>query len=245
MDAANSALVLGCFFLSAFLKGTSGLGFATSCLGVLACFLDVHLAIPLVLLPSVASNVLVMVRTRKVREAFRRFWSMYLCMCCGVPVGLWLLGSTSPAVPRGVLGAVMAVYGGWALLNPEFRIPDRTRGPLSLPTGFLTGLVNGLTGSQIMPALPYLLSLGIGKDLFVAAINLSFTIATALMVVGLGRMGLVTWPVLWVSLAGLPLVWLGVRLGSRLRERFSEAVFRRLVLSLLVVLGANLVYRAL
>jgi uncharacterized membrane protein YfcA len=65
------------------------------------------------------------------------------------------------------------------------------------------------------------------------------------MVVGLGRMGLVTWPVLWVSLAGLPLVWLGVRLGSRLRERFSEAVFRRLVLSLLVVLGANLVYRAL
>lgn len=42
---------------------------------------------------------------------------------------------------------------------------------LRVPTGFLTGFINGLTGSQVMPVLPYLFSLNLDIKTFVQAIN--------------------------------------------------------------------------
>lgn len=243
MDIELLALTLGAFFFSALLKGMTGLGFATVCLGTLACFVDIKVAIPLVILPSLASNVLVMADSGRLKDAARRFWPMYLCMSGGMLLGLWLLGTTPSSAARSVLGTVMALYGAWALLTPNYTIPESRRQLLSLPTGIATGIINGLTGSQVMPALPYLLSIDIDRNMVIAAINLSFTIGSLIMLAGLGRMGLLSMHTVWMALAGIPLVFAGIRLGSLARRRISEAFFRRMVLMLLIVMGLNLVLR--
>jgi hypothetical protein len=36
-----------------------------------------------------------------------------------------------------------------------------------LPSGFVTGTINGIIGSQVMPILPYLLALDLNRDVFV------------------------------------------------------------------------------
>jgi uncharacterized membrane protein YfcA len=55
MSSDTIFLVLGAFFLSAFLKGITGMGFSTICLGLIATFIDIRLAIPLVIFPSLSS----------------------------------------------------------------------------------------------------------------------------------------------------------------------------------------------
>jgi hypothetical protein len=52
------------FLFATFLKGTAGLGFATTCLGIMASYLDVRLAIPLVVIPSLVANDFVMFDAR-------------------------------------------------------------------------------------------------------------------------------------------------------------------------------------
>lgn len=240
----NYAAILSIFFLAALLKGVTGLGFATLCLGMLASFIQIKAAIPMVMLASLTSNVLVILDSGKLREAFVRFWPMYVLAIGGLLVGLHILGASSGAEAKMVLGAVMIVYGLWALWQGDFHIPRRLERAVGLPVGLVTGFVNGLTGSQMMPILPYLMALDIDKNLLIASINMSFTLSSLVMLAGLGRMGLVTMDLLLPSALGVPLVVAGVHLGGKARRKVSERLFRRLVLLLLIGLGFNLLLRS-
>ncbi|BBD07671.1 sulfite exporter TauE/SafE family protein [Desulfovibrio ferrophilus] len=232
------------FIAAAFLKGMTGLGFSTLCLGMLASFVDLKLSIPLVILPSLTSNALVMIDAGEFRSTFRRFVPMFVCAFPGLLMGLWLLNSMSGDRPRFVLGIVLALYGCWALLQGEYVLPENWQRRLMGPVGLVTGVINGLTGSQIMPILPYLLSLGLTKNIVVQAINTSFTISSLVMLLGLGKLGLLSAELITISAVGIIPVAVGIRLGSRVRRRVSEALFRVLVLWMLILLGVSLIMRS-
>lgn len=230
-------------FISAFLKGITGLGFSTICLGLLASVIDLKLAIPAVLVPSLSSNLLVMLEAGHFRATVRRFWPLYLAALPALMAGLSLLVSVDGTSARRALGVVLFVYGVWALINAEFSLERRTERWLNVPVGLVTGFVNGLTGSQVMPVLPYLLSLQLDKNVFVQAINISFTLSSLVMLAGLAVVGLLDLPLLGASALGVVPVALGIALGGRVRRRLAEATFRKVVLVLLVCLGLNLMLR--
>ena len=108
VDPQIVVLVQLAFLASAFLKGITGLGFSTICLGLLASAVDLKVAIPLVLIPSLSSNAFVMLQARRFGEAIRRFWLVFLSALPGLVLGLWVLGSVRSEQARVVLGAVQA-----------------------------------------------------------------------------------------------------------------------------------------
>ena len=240
MNEALLVPLMAAAFASAFLKGITGLGFSTVCLGLLATVVDIKLAIPAVLVPSLSSNVIVMIQARQFRATLLRFWPLYLAALPAIGVGLALLVYLDSAVARRVLGAVLFLYGLWALANRTFRIAPHLERWLNVPVGVITGVVNGLTGSQVMPVLPYLLSLGLSSSAFVQAINISFTASSLVMLLGLAWLGLLDGPLLLGSTLAVIPVAIGIALGGRIRARLAEETFRRLVLILLVLLGINL-----
>jgi len=231
-------IILATFLFAAFLKGTSGLGFATTCVGVMAAYLDPKVAIPLVIIPSLAANALVMINAGGFIPVLRRFWFMYVSSLPGLALGLWLLDGGDTSLSRGVLGTAMLLYGTWGLWGGKLSLPERPW--LFGPVGLATGLVNGLTGSQVMPILPYLMSLKLTKDELVQAINSSFTMASLVMLAGLGRLGLFNTEIAIISTVGIIPVALGIWLGGRVRRKLPEALFRKVVLWLLVLLGTGL-----
>jgi len=242
MEPTTIAIILATYLFAAFLKGTAGLGFATTSLGVMASYLDVRLAIPLVIIPSLAANAMVMIDAGGFLPIARRFWLMYASALPGLWAGLWLLGNGDTTLSRAVLGVAMLLYGVWGLWGGRISLPEKPR--LLGPVGFTTGLVNGLTGSQVMPILPYLMSLKLTKDELIQAINTSFTLASLVMLVGLNRLGLFNVDVALVSLVGIVPVMTGIWIGGRVRRKLPEEVFRKVVLMLLTVLGAGLIAKA-
>ncbi len=244
MNPLLISAILFSFLFASFMKGMTGLGFSTLCLGILTCFIDIKLAIPLIMLPSLSSNALVIWNSGRIKEALVRFWPLYFFAVCGLLAGLWLLGSVKSQTARTVLGVVMVIYGFWALRKGDILVPPSLRRKLFLPVGLFTGFVNGLTGSQVMPILPYLLGLQIDKNLLVAVINTSFTISSLFMLAGLTHMGLITRQALLLAIVGIPLVLTGITWGTRIRKRASEETFRKMVLFLLIGIGMNLVVRA-
>jgi len=241
MDAATLSYALIAFLVSAFLKGITGLGFSTICLGILTIFIDIKIAIPLVLIPSLSSNVLVMVSAQRFWDAVRRFHLIYITLIPGVVMGLWLLYRLDSTIARTCLGGVLLLYGIWGLLNLHHRIAERQERRLAVPVGFLDGVVNGVTGSQVMPLLPYLLASRLDKDVFVQTVNLSFTISSLIMIIGVSGMEYLNWPLASASAFGIVPVAVGIWLGSKVRQVTPDTVFRRLVLGMLVVLGLALV----
>lgn len=151
MDWVDYAFILIAYVAAGSIKGLTGIGFSTSCLPIMALRLDLSVAIPLVIVPSVASNIVVMVQAGRFREAVRRFWPLYVASIPGLIIGLTLLVSIDVEVPKAILGLVLVSYSLWALRNKPFSLSVEWERTLKIPAGFCTGFVNGLTGSQVMP----------------------------------------------------------------------------------------------
>ena len=243
MDSFTLIYIFTVFFISAFLKSLTGLGFSTICLGFLAALLDIKVAILLVLLPSLASNIIVMWQAGRFSEALKRFWPLYLSAIPGLILGIWFLGSSSNEIPKAILGILLILYGLWGLINGLMTLTKKQETQLATPIGFISGLANGVTGSQIMPIMPYLLSLKLDRDLFVQTINTAFTINSLIMMLGLANLGVITKPMLTLSATGIIPVAVGVYLGGKIRNRIPDDSFRKMVLILFILLGLNLFLR--
>ncbi len=226
-----------------FVKGATGLGFATTCLALLALALGLKESLPLVIAPSLVSNVVVMLGAKHFRVSARRFWPMLLLAPVGVVIGLFALARVDGAAAGAALGVVLLAYVGFAFAQPHWRLPERLERPLAPVTGLTTGMINGLTGSQVMPVLPYLMSLGLKREVFIQTINLSFTLSTLVMVVGLSKLGLLSTNAAIVSAAGVAVSIAGVKGGEALRARLSDDAFRIAVLLVLAAAGVGLLVK--
>ena len=165
MEHTQLTIVLGAFLFAALVKGVTGLGFSTTALPFLVYALGIKEALPLLIIPSITSNLIVMRDVGKFRPTVSRFRWLYLAVAPGVVSGLWLLNWLDPIISSAVLGIALIVYCVIAWLQPDFRLSRRIAKLLEIPVGFATGLINGVTGSQVMPVLPFLLSLQSGAEL--------------------------------------------------------------------------------
>ena len=148
-------------------------------------------------------------------------------------------------VAKAILGLVLISYALWALVNRTFSLSLAGERILKVPAGFCTGFVNGLTGSQVMPVLPYLLSLNLDKKAFVQAINISFTLSSLVLLVGFNRLGHLPLESFLIALGGLLPVLLTVSLAGRLQGLLTGAFHRNLVLSFLLIMGLVLLVKTL
>ena len=237
------AIIFAVYLGAATAKGVTGLGFSTTCLPFLALTVGLKEALPLLIIPSICTNLMVQVGAGQFVPTVRRFWPMLLATLPGVVLGLWLLGSVDGATAGAFLGVVLVGFCAFAYAKPNLRLPERLERPLGPLSGFLSGTINGVTGSQVMPSMPYLMSLDLNRNMFVQAINCSFTLSSIVMMIGLSRLGLVPMMAIWVSILGIGFALIGIRIGERIRKRLAPEQFRNAVLVMLTLLGLSLVVR--
>ncbi|KTQ97296.1 membrane protein [Aureimonas ureilytica] len=233
------------FFFAGLVKGVTGMGLPTVAMGVLGAFLSPLAAAGLLLVPSFVTNLWQLLTGPGVSPLIRRFWPMMLTILAGTVTGSTLLTSGDTRATSMALGIVLSVYAAYAMIARPIRVPRRLEPVASPLVGLITGLVTGGTGVFVIPAVPYLQSLGLERDELVQALGLTFTVSTIALAVGLGWHG-----------AGLQGGWLasalcvlpalaGMAAGQAIRSRISPLLFRRIFLAFLLVLGVDMATRAL
>lgn len=245
MNWIDYTFILIAFVAAAGIKGLTGVGFSTSCLSIMALRLDLKVAIPLVIFPSIVSNLAVMIQAGRFRYAVKRFWPFYIASVPGLLLGLSTLLAIDVNLAKVALGLILITYTIWALSNASFALSKKWERNLKLPAGFLTGFINGLTGSQVMPSLPYLLALNIGKNDFVQAINISFTLSSFIMLIGMHYSGHLSAATSIVATLGIVPVLITLYLAGQLQKRLSGTSHRRLVLIFLLLTGLILIVKAM
>lgn len=234
--------IAGIGFLAAgFVKGATGVGYATTALPIVALAIGLDRAMPLVLIPSLASNVMVMRAAGEFKQTWARFWPLFAALLPGLVLGLAALATVNTSTAARILGLVILAYALYALLRPHVVIPSHLERPLNIPVGVVNGFINGLTGSQIMPCVPYALSLRLSPDGVVQLTNICFTLSSLVMMAGLHHIGLLDAATLAGSAAGIVPAFIGVTAGSYLRTRLPPAAFRKGVLLVLMALAALLI----
>lgn len=243
-DPTSIALIAGVLTLAGFVKGVVGLGLPTVTLALLTATLGIEAAMALMLLPSLVTNLWQAVTGGALAELLRRLWPFLLALAVGT-----LLASGAPTVfaastLAALLGVTTALYGAVGLATPPWPQPGRLEPPLGPAMGLATGILTGMTGSFVMPAVPWLQALRLPRDRLVQAMGLTFLVATLALAAGLGGRGLVPERLAWLSaLAVLPAL-AGMEIGRRVRGSLSERRFRQCLFAALLALGLWILLRS-
>lgn len=245
MDTIDYIFILIAYVVAAAIKGLTGIGFSTSCLPIMALRLDLTVAIPLVIIPSIVSNIAIMAQTGGLCEAVKRFWPLYASSVPGLLIGLSILVTINPDAAKLVLGFVLITYTIWALTSIPPMLPVKWEKNLKVVVGFLTGFINGLTGSQVLPVLPYLMSLNLKKNFFIQSINISFTLSSLILLFTMSQLDYLARDSFLIAIGGLIPLLLIVYICGRLRQRLPGELYRKLVLFFLLVMGFILALKSI
>ncbi|MEQ1515953.1 MAG: sulfite exporter TauE/SafE family protein [Usitatibacteraceae bacterium] len=233
------------FVVAGLVKGVVGMGLPTVAMGVLSLVMAPAAAAAMLVVPSLVTNVWQLLAGPAFGALFRRLATMMVAVFAGTILGIGVLTGQSASLAGAALGAVLAIYGVVGLAAPHFTVPAKVEPWLSPLIGLVTGLVTGATGVFVIPAVPYLNSLGLAKEDLIQALGLSFTVSTIALACALGLSGQFQLTTASTSLLAVVPALAGMFIGQRVRSKLQPTVFRRWFFIGLVVLGAYMLARVL
>lgn len=231
------------FFLGGLVKGTVGIGMKAIILGLLATVVPLPVAIALLIIPGVAANAWQVLSGGSVMVSLKRIWPLLLACCVGVWLGAGILVIADTQLLTIGLGILLGTYATYALFAPKIPSPGRHEGWMSPLIGGLNGLAAGMTGSDVIPGVPYLQAMGLARDELVQAMGLLFLTASFAIAFSFQQKGLLDTQLAFSSLVSAIPALSGYYLGEKVRKRIPEAQFRQLLLLSLLLLGLYIVIR--
>jgi uncharacterized membrane protein YfcA len=235
-------LVLLVIFFAVFTQSLAGFGSALVAMSLLPALLGIRVATPLVALIAVTIELFLLLRYRSALN-LRAVWRLTLAAVIGIPLGVLALRRVDEGIVLALLGAVIAGYALYGLLN--LTLPELKRPAWAYGFGFLAGMLGGAYNTSGPPAVIYGDCQRWSPAEFKSNLQGFFLLSDAIVVAthGLGR-NLVP-AVLHSYLWALPIIALGILSGISLDRYLDPASFRKVVLALLVLMGLRMLVTSL
>ncbi len=233
------------FLIAGAVKGVIGLGLPTVSLGLLVIVLDLPIAMGLLLVPSVVTNLWQASVGGYARMLLVRLWPFFLAATATVWMGALLLVRVDLSVLSFALGIVMVIYALLSLSHTELVFSAGKEKIAGVMFGTVNGILTGMTGSFVVPGVLYLQATGLSRDMLIQAMGILFTLLTLALAFALRSNKMLDGDqMIASSLAMLP-ACLGMVCGQAIRRRIPERSFRRIFFLSLLVLGTCIAVSAL
>ena len=238
------ALVASTFLLAGVVKGVIGMALPTVSLGVLAAVLGLKEAILLMLVPSIVTNIWQGVTGGCFVLLMKRLWLLLSAMLLGIWFGAEALAMPDTSILEILLGITLIVYGSFGLTAPQLPPVNKREFWFSPMIGMTTGVLAGLTGSTVLPVVPYLQTLKMSRGEFIQAMGICFSVAALGIGISLGGRDMLRLDLGVLSVIGVLPALMGMVVGKAIRDRLSEQRFKQIFFASIMVLGAYIAYRA-
>ena len=233
-----SALAL---FAGGAVKGLVGIGIPLVSLSLLSLFLPLADAVVLLPVPIIVANVWQSIVTPHFVSAIRRFWPLVLAMLVGTVAGAHVLTALDAASLNLLVGTLVVLFALSSFMNPELRLPVRFERRVGVVAGAVGGFMGGISALFGPPIILYLTSLRLDRESFVGVISSIYLCSAVGLVIVFGSVGVMSQAQFVESaVASVPLM-LGVWAGQRFRGGIREAVFRKLLLVVVLGVGVRLI----
>ena len=242
MDS-NLTLLLFCVIcgFAATIHGAIGIGYPMIATPLLAMVTDVRTAILILVIPTIALNIINIVQGGGWRKSIGLYWPLAVYGAAGSFIGTRLLVVISPETFRPLLAAAILLYLNADRLGIGFpwvkRYPKGATAIFGLSAGFLGGTVN-----VMLPALViFALEMKMEKNTMIQVFNFCFLFGKLIQGVVFAQAGFFTVEILHIALP-LTLVSVVVLLSAiSLRDKLNEQLYKKWLRRLLYCMSLVLV----
>ena len=229
-------------FLGAIIKGAVGIGMSMFSVPIIAFFLPPTTAMILLCVPVLITNILQM-QIKKGISSFR-FFPMFIALILGIIIGCNLileinLSTISQIIAVSIMfAAVINLFG----INIKYINPNLER-KVTIPLGFFSGIIGGLSSMYSPYILAYLVSTNLEKEALIRTMATMYFIGSIFIFPiwiynGLGTLS----DLIWSSLLLFPAI-LGQKIGASIRSRISNENFKKIILYTLMIIGTSLLIK--
>lgn len=237
--------LLMAFVLGGVVKGIIGIGLPLVLMPLTTQFLDVPVAVGLLSVPMIATNIGQAVEGGHTTAAFRRLAPILCTLVLGTLVGVHLLISIDRHRLNAALGVMFIGISALLLFLPRIQLGSRAQSLAGPLVGLCAGLLGGISAMFGPPLVAWQVSLGTAPDIFVKQMAIFAFTASLTLLLALGGSGSMSRTDLLVSAAAIVPIQLGMPVGRWLRHRIKPVLFRRGVLIVLALGGIDLLRRSL
>jgi hypothetical protein len=234
-------LILVILGAASIVHGLMGIGFPLVSTPLIALFTDVRTAMLLLLIPTMAINVISILQGGGWRTSISRYWPLAVFVALGSVAGTRLLIVTPPAPYKLLMAAVLLVYLNVHRMGRQWPWIQRRPKAAMLIFGIAAGLLAGTVNAAVPALIIYGLELQLPATALVQIFNLCFLAGKLSQAATFGAAGLFTLHAILTTLPLAAYVLLGLTLGMAVRRRIETHTYRRWLRHILFLIAILLV----
>jgi len=238
------AVVCGAFSLGGLVKGISSFGLPTVSVPIIVMILPLPTAVSILAAPLILSNLYQMLAAGDIKGSIQRHWSLYLALLVTLPVGVYFLAIVNTDTLTVILGGILITITSLELMGVSFSFLKNQQKVFAPIIGAFSGIIGGMTSLFAIVPIFFLVATGLEKERFVSAVSVmlfSGSVVLALSLQNANHLGVLE---ITYGLIGMIPIMAFVWIGTQLRKRVDQMFFRKVVLSLIFIVGVSMIYRS-
>ena len=237
-EIAITIAVMAIFLFAGIIKGFLGIGLPAAAMAFLTLIMDPTIAISLLTLPIIFTNVMQYVGCENPRPIARKYWVFALAIIVSIFITSFFILAYPKAILTISIGLAMIAFSLTQMTGA--RLPIGGGYGWHIWVGLFSGVLGGLSSIWSPPVAMYLLARDVDKSEFIGATGFLFLAGSLPLAAGLALAGVLTIDTVLHSLMGLIVVLIGFRIGEMLRNHVPQGIFRKIVLWAFLIMGARL-----
>ena len=234
MDVITIVLFSLVILAAAFTQALTGFGFALVSVPILVIFFSPKISVPIIMVLTVPVMVTILFHLWK-HVQLKRIWILMLMGLAGMPFGTYLLVNLDVQLLKIIIGLTIVFFGTALLLGYSQRFKNEKI--VSIPIGFLSGILGGSTSMSGPPVILFFSNQGDEKNIFRANLVTYFLVLHLSIIPTYIIGGLVTIDTVQTALLFFPALVIGAVLGVKFAAKINENKFKKVVLIIIVFSG--------
>ena len=229
-------------FFGGIIKGTVGIGMSMFSVPIIAFFIPPTTSIMLLCCPVLITNVLQMQFLKGIGSY--RFLPMFIFLVLGLIVGGKLILEIDYSTISQIMASliIMSVTINFFRLN-FIKIKPIFEKKITIILGFFSGIIGGLSSMYAPLIIAYLVSVDLEKEFFIRTVATMYFIGSIILYPFFIYNGLGTMVDLLISSLLMIPALIGQYLGTKVRYKISNEIFRKITFLILFFIGISLLLK--
>ncbi len=237
-------VILCSVFFGGIVKGSVGIGMSMFSVPLIAFILPPTKAMMLLCFPVILTNFIQMDIKNGISNS--RFFPMFITLFLGILIGGKLILSLNLKTISIIIALTIIIFTSFNFLGLNLNwLKPKYEKIISIFIGFFSGILGGVSTFYAPPIITFLVSLNLAKENFIRTTATMYFLASIPLYSSLIFHGLGNFYDLLVSLIITAPALLGQYLGTKIRVRLSNEIFRKTILVILIIIGFSLLIKNL